>query len=353
MSTFFRNAVFTINNYTPELIIKLLEPNEKIQYITFQEEIAPTTLTPHLQGYIELNKAQRLSAYKKILTNIAHIEPRRGTQQQAIDYAHKTETRREGTQYYEQGEIKQQGERNDLKHIGRMIQQNTSLTEIAQLHPDMYIKYSKGFKELQRVSHKPRDFKSIVTILYGDSNTGKTQYVQQFAKDNNLQVYTYTNTHKANTSIFFDGYENQDILLLDEFSGYLPQSFYKQLLDKYAFELPIKGGSKQFTSKYIFIISNKSPQLWYPNATKQDTIAIWRRYDSIKQYTINNNIINIEDQTDYYKSQYLTPIINIDFTKTTYSIKHIKQNEILTLFEEDNFNAIEADDEYYTETSLD
>jgi len=48
----FRNWVFTLNNYTDEDIARLANPYEQVKFIAYGKEIAPTTETPHFQGYI-------------------------------------------------------------------------------------------------------------------------------------------------------------------------------------------------------------------------------------------------------------------------------------------------------------
>jgi len=48
----FRNWVFTLNNYTDEDIARLASPYEQVKFIAYGKEIAPTTNTPHSQGYV-------------------------------------------------------------------------------------------------------------------------------------------------------------------------------------------------------------------------------------------------------------------------------------------------------------
>jgi len=62
----FRNWVFTLNNYTDDDIDRLANPYEQVKYIAYGKEIAPTTETPHLQGYLCCWEPQRLSFFKKI-----------------------------------------------------------------------------------------------------------------------------------------------------------------------------------------------------------------------------------------------------------------------------------------------
>lgn len=70
----------------------------EVKFICGQEEIGKEG-TKHFQGYIELNKPMRIGGVKKIPGfERAHLEVRKGTQTQAIDYCQKKDsTTIEGT----------------------------------------------------------------------------------------------------------------------------------------------------------------------------------------------------------------------------------------------------------------
>ena len=61
---------FTLNNYTDEeeAALKVLDG---VKYMVFGHEIAPTTLTPHLQGYIYFKNDKTFTAVKKINKRIS------------------------------------------------------------------------------------------------------------------------------------------------------------------------------------------------------------------------------------------------------------------------------------------
>jgi len=60
------NWVFTYNNYTPKGELQLQEC-ELFKYIIYGHEVAPTTGTPHLQGYFQLLKKKSHTFLKKHL----------------------------------------------------------------------------------------------------------------------------------------------------------------------------------------------------------------------------------------------------------------------------------------------
>ena len=81
---------FTINNYTQEDIDLLGTSSSTHEcFIKYGKEVAPSTGTNHLQGYIILPKKQRLTAVKKLVGNKAHIELMRGTVKQNDTYVSK------------------------------------------------------------------------------------------------------------------------------------------------------------------------------------------------------------------------------------------------------------------------
>jgi len=94
-----KNWVFTINNPTQHSLVRPdninpADPKTRmpvLQYPVYQLEQGEAE-TPHLQGYLVLKEAQRISYVRK-LSPVAHWEIRNGTHQQAKDYCTKSEGR--------------------------------------------------------------------------------------------------------------------------------------------------------------------------------------------------------------------------------------------------------------------
>lgn len=77
---------FTINNFDDSHLCDI-ENVPKCKYIYGVEKGASGT--PHLQGYIHFMNKMRFNDVKKLLGKQAHIEPRKGTVQQAVEYCQK------------------------------------------------------------------------------------------------------------------------------------------------------------------------------------------------------------------------------------------------------------------------
>jgi len=87
-----RNFVFTWNNYT-EQSLTLLENYATIgaKYVAYAEEIAPTTGTKHLQGYISFSNPKTISQARAKLPG-CHIESMLGSIAQNEEYCSKAGT---------------------------------------------------------------------------------------------------------------------------------------------------------------------------------------------------------------------------------------------------------------------
>lgn len=77
---------FTLNNWTEDEYHNLI--NYESTYIIIGKETAPTTGTPHLQGYIRFKNAVRLTTLCAAFPKI-HWEPAKGTPEQNITYCQK------------------------------------------------------------------------------------------------------------------------------------------------------------------------------------------------------------------------------------------------------------------------
>lgn len=142
-----RRWCFTINNPTDDD-----DPMKwGVQYATWQKEEGADK-TPHLQGYVELEKKSRLSAMKK-LNGRAHWEQCKGTQKQNIDYCTKEEGRLDGP--WEYGDKNQQGKRTDLEMAVETLT-DSGLQACAAEHPVEYVKFNSGLEKLASTIRQSR-----------------------------------------------------------------------------------------------------------------------------------------------------------------------------------------------------
>jgi len=114
--------MFYINNYlSQEYEDKLYNANFK--YVIIGKEVGSEG-TPHLQGYGELHKQMRLKRIKTEINDCMHIERRRSSQKQAVEYCKKD------NEYLEEGSRRVQGERTDLSKLRTDVLNGSKMTNI-------------------------------------------------------------------------------------------------------------------------------------------------------------------------------------------------------------------------------
>lgn len=148
-----RRYVFTLQNYTPAQVelIRAAANSPHFIYVVFGREVAPTTGTPHLQGFFVLKNALTRSGALAHLGVQCHLEPARGTSVQAAQYCKKD------GDFEEWGILpSQQGRRTDLEEViewidafGKENQRPPSAREIAEAQPTAFIRY-RNVVELAR-----------------------------------------------------------------------------------------------------------------------------------------------------------------------------------------------------------
>lgn len=249
------------------------EQAEKIQYLIGQKEVCPSTGKEHFQGYVELkDKAYGMRSVKQILgSNNVHLERRRGNQESAIAYVTKEETRiQNSVGPYILGNKKIQGKRNDLETAVAMVKEGSKVVEVVEKLPGM-LKYHKHLQWYKNELIPDRNWETEVIILQGESGTGKTRYAHE--QDPDIFVCP------DNEGKWFDGYEGQESVLIDDFYGTIRYDFLLKLCDRYKMKVPIKGGFVNWAPKRIYITSNQDYKAWYPQ-----TVALERRIKMVHKF---------------------------------------------------------------------
>ena len=261
-----RNYCFTLNNYTEEELTHLEDFGG--QYIIFGFEEGSQG-TKHLQGYCEYENPVTLGRLKKDISDRVHIEKRRGTQEQAIKYCKK-----DGN-WWEKGEKKPgQGYRTDLEEVAADVQGGKSLQEIAEEHPVQWIKYNRGITSLRNTEKRAKWRDVEVVVYWGETGTGKTR---EAMKEESI----YKLNQNSNGTLWFDGYDGEKTLLLDDFYGWIKWGELLTLLDGYEYRCQVKGGHVWANWTKVIITSNKHPEKWYDRTDKE---ALWRRIKSIEKF---------------------------------------------------------------------
>lgn len=273
MSQQSRRWVCTSYNLDHLELWQSMELTTYFSYVVCQEEKCPNTGTHHIQAYFETHTKRTKGSVFKKLTGIMlkkskelgysfTVAVAKGTARHNLTYCTKSETSIEGQEPVVRGEPKQQGERLDLAEMYSLIKEGKNNADLLELCPGMYMKWSKAIKEARRVyleANTPHWRAVKVNVLYGPTRSGKTSSVyRQHDPDDVFKL-----TIKQSGNVWFDGYEGQSVLLIDDFYGQIKVSYMLQLLDGYRQLLEIKGDHVAAQWNTIYITSNDHPMDWY------------------------------------------------------------------------------------------
>lgn len=257
------NRAWMVTVPLEDMLINGWRSQRGVRYIVYQIERGEKTSYLHVQLYMELRKPQRLSWVKtSIGSSRAHCEPRMATREQARAYCMKEETRIAGP--WEYGEwIVGQGHRSDIHDLYKATMDGVSLLDMAEQHTVPYFKYHRAvdkIRELKQREDAKRFRKVNITVILGEGGVGKTSLIYKLHGYENVYILERPTTYD---NIWFDGYDEEKVLLIDDFYGWLPWGFLLRLLDGYPLRLSIKGGSGWAAFDKIYITSNQSPREWY------------------------------------------------------------------------------------------
>ncbi len=250
---------FTINNPQGEEDEPACWERARIKYCVYQLEAGEQGVH-HYQGYLVFKRAQRLSMCKTMCAR-AHWEPRRGTHEEAKAYCVDEKKRVANTDVVEFGEHGVQGKRNDLNAVKEMLDGGSTMKEVADMAFGPFVRNFRGFNYYLALSRpKMRDWITFTTVLWGPPGTGKTKRAHWMAGEDSFWLQK-----PSSNTLFFDGYDRQTTVVIDEFFGWIRRDMMCRMCDRYPLNVHVKGGAVGFMPRRIIITSNKHPSEWWPN----------------------------------------------------------------------------------------
>jgi len=254
-----------------------------LRFWIFQQERCPSTGRLHFQGYLEYRRSVRMATVKRDMASPGvHLEPRKGSRTEARNYCEKDESRIAGPWSGGTWEPDVPGRRSDLSRAKELLDAGCGDVDLADECFDVWVKYRNSFsayRELKRARPEHRDLR--VHILWGPTGTGKTHRATEHKPD----YWILTRPATKNMPLWFDGYQGQDCVVIDEFYGWIPFDFLLRFLDKYRLQLSIRGGYVWANFTTVFITSNMDPAQWYPGVPPERRAALDRRFTTVTEVT--------------------------------------------------------------------
>lgn len=280
----YRAFVFTLNNYTDEDIewLKSWFENGRVRYLVVSKEVAPSSGTPHLQGYVYLKG--RGTTWNSMRNNIfgggrAHIAVAKGNSQQNEQYVKKTREQDEvaNEEVFEFGErpktSKEKGETEVERYErARELALNDNIEDV---DADIYV---RNYSTLKRIRDDAKLAKFLEDVdemdnewLWGDSGTGKSWTARNRYPDAYLKM----------CNKWWQGYAGESVVLIEDFDKRHDVLVHhlKIWSDRYPFICEVKGSGVKIRPRKIIVTSNYSiQQIWSDPA---DLEPILRRFKQI------------------------------------------------------------------------
>ena len=250
MNSQLRHFAFTYNNYNKHenwfielnLVLQQLEAN----YYIWGEEIAPTTGTPHLQGYVQLKKRKYFNQICKLLHGI-HITIIKGSSQDNINYCKKLDNK-----VYEHGEHRDvaRGRVKQKEDWAILVDQASrgQLDEIREHNPREYALYYRTWNQIKMDNMEPVEERRTCLWIYGAPGIGKSRAVWNL----------FPKAYPKMSNKWWDGYRGESEVILDDLGTPVLFDLLKRWTDRYKVIGEVKGLSCALAYDTFVITSNYS-----------------------------------------------------------------------------------------------
>ncbi|QMW68700.1 replication-associated protein [Crucivirus-190] len=319
----FRDFVFTYNNYNDEVETRIKAFGEQYaRYIVYGREIAPTTGTKHLQGYIYLKSSNtRKSLIKHIGKCYIAPRSRRATFEQAITYCK------------EDGDFYEFGKAPITKHatistrwiiLKEEMKKGTPIEELMASNLDLFIKYPSGCKNAYNILRPKVNFdllkeyptlrpfqKDIIDYVQTQPEKRKILWICDNGRSGKSELVAHLLTHYK--FIYLENAKTQDIahawngehVLFDlprVSEEHLNYSALESLKNGRIFSSKFDSQSKCYNRPHIIIFANYTPNISSLTMDKWDIRFIDEKFNMqcIDAQKIKDEELTIEKLEDIY-----------------------------------------------------
>lgn len=288
---------FTLNNYSSddERRIKDLADASDVTYLVSGREVASTG-TPHLQGFVILDRRRRLSYVRALFPRGVHLECARGTSEQAASYCKKD------GDFDEFGTFStSQGRRNDWDAFKQWCVDAPCLpncVQIARDFPHLFARYgermlviaqaNRGTPSLVSDDASTRtwqstlrdallldcdDDRSILFYVDKEGNKGKSWFCRYMMSKHPALVQVLGVGKKTDIAFMIEPQKRIFLIDCDRSSGeFLQYSILEQMKDRIVTSTKYAGTMKVIENlPHVVVFMNQMPDM---NALSEDRYVI-------------------------------------------------------------------------------
>lgn len=267
-----RGWCFTIWEDEFEIGIKLLKTAD---YAIWGYETCPKTNKQHLQAYGYWSNKISFKEIKRWVDK-AHVNVAIGSSEQNRKYCSK-----DGN-FTEVGTMPKQGRRTDIAEFRDAILEGMTEEELIMEFPNEMARFDRFYQRCRNIVLK-KEAKLMneveVIAIEGEPGIGKTRYIYDTEDVND--VYKLECGDGSDKSLFWDGYNGEPVILIDDFNNNFKIDYMLRLLDRYPMKLNIKGSYTWKVAKRIYITSNIAVKDWYPYDSDHHRQGLLRRISRI------------------------------------------------------------------------
>ena len=279
----YRGFVFTVNNYTDDDVDGLSEMFEagKLRYMVVSKEIAPSTGTPHLQGYLYYKSACTWeSLRKKLFGKRAYIAIAKGNAEQNEQYVKKTRAKDEvpNAEVFEFGERPMTSKEKGETEIDRYQRAKDLAVDgnIDDVDADIFVRHYTTLKRIRDDALLSQELPEVNEFAnqwyYGESGSGKSYTARE----------RYPNAYLKMCNKWWQGYAGEREVLIEDFDKRHEVLIHhlKIWSDRYPFICEVKGSGVKIRPEKIIVTSNYHPeQIW---SESSDLEPILRRFNLVR-----------------------------------------------------------------------
>ncbi len=227
-----------------------------------------------MQAVFAWKKKVRLRAVRLLFGGKGHWEL---TKSNAInDYVWKEDTRVPGSQFEYGTKPVRVNSKTDWESVFSLAVNGDFNSIPARIRVVSY----RTLRAIAADHQRPRPMEREVQVFWGKTGTGKSRRAWAEAGDS---AYA-----KCPRSKFWEGYQDQEEVIIDEFRGGIDVAHLLRWFDRYPVTVEVKGSSRPLNAKRIWITSNVSPTDWYRTDGKfldEETLQALLRRMTVTEFT--------------------------------------------------------------------
>lgn len=241
------------------------DPKDELAYVKGQREVGESGYE-HWQLVAYFSKKVTITRVKEFFCEQAHVELSKS--KAAEEYVWKEQSRVEGTQF-ERG--KRPFKCNSKVDWDAAFEAAKS-GDFDSIPAGVRLRCYNSITKVRRDNIKPPKRPGTkVKCYWGGTGLGKTRKAWYEAGE---EAYV-----KDPNTKWWDGYNGQKRVIIDEFTGLISISHILRWLDMYPVIVETKGSAMPLLADEFWITSNIDPRLWYADINEEQKKALLRRME--------------------------------------------------------------------------